>query len=56
MRFVEKKSFLWRRFLLLKVCKFHHTMLVLNAFPAALFTFIGDCNNNFNKFSFGPES
>ena len=25
--------FLWRRFLLLKLCKFHHTMFVLNAFP-----------------------
>ena len=33
MRFVEK-SFLWRHFLLLKVYKFHHTMLVLNAFLA----------------------
>ena len=33
MRFVEKR-FLWLRFLLLKLYKFHHTMLVLNAFPA----------------------
>ena len=31
--FLEKR-FLWRRFLLLKVYNFHHTMLVLDAFPA----------------------
>ena len=29
-----RKVFLWRRFLLLIVFKFHHTMLVLNAFLA----------------------
>ena len=32
--FVEESIFLWRRFLLLIVFKFHHTMLVLNAFLA----------------------
>ena len=30
----EKFFFVWRRFLLLIVFKFHHTMLVLNAFLA----------------------
>ena len=33
MRFMEK-IFFSRRFLLLKVYKFHHTILVLNALPA----------------------
>ena len=32
--FCGEKFFLWRRFLLLIVFKFHHTMLVLNAFLA----------------------
>ena len=30
----NNKCFLWRHFLLLKLYKFHHTILVLNAFPA----------------------
>ena len=42
MRFVEKSFFLWRRFLLLIVFKFHHTMLVLNAFLAISEGFVSD--------------
>ena len=32
--FCGEKFFLWRRFLFLRVFKFHHTLLVLNAFLA----------------------
>ena len=40
--FCGEKFFLWRRFLLLIVFKFHHTMLVLNAFLAISEGFVSD--------------
>ena len=40
--FCGEKFFLWRRFLLLIVFKFHRTMLVLNAFLAISEGFVSD--------------